>query len=521
MGFKDTPNYITIFKKSILSMLLLGQFYNGIAQVSLKKLSLEPGRYQVGFKHYLTYDSTRTYQRKADWNNKKIARPMPISVWYPTQGELTNAQHLKVIDYMQIYKEEQEWEHLPNAYILDWFDYENTKAHQQHMQANTNAYLNAPMVGQGFPVIVYAPSLEASSIENFALSEFLASHGYVVIASPSRGTYNRLMEKGKVRNIETQARDISFLVQEINQYSQVDKTKIATMGYSLGGLSNVLAQMKNAQIKAIVSLDGSVRYNYKLLMQSPFADIAKVNVPFIHMAQKVIPDEVLKADKINPTLNTEFKFFDALQYSKAYKLRFHDLTHAYFSTLGVLFQKRDARQDKSDTKIMASYRWLGWYTLQFFNAFLKKERNALKFMDNVPADNGIPAGLVSSVAKEPKPRSFSFRDFNELAAQRKYNNLLELYASVKKKYPRLQLGEGYFNNLGLQLGFNKATSQQGIRVLELATQLYPKSANLYDSLGELYFFINNKPKAIQNFKQSLKLYAQNTHAIQRLKQLQE
>mgnify|MGYP001060913615 CR=1 FL=1 len=379
----------------LISVALAGQYYVSQAQVSLKSLALPTGKYQVGFHHYVTHDSTRTYQRIYDLTNKKIARPMHISIWYPAQNNLKEAKRLRVIDYMQIYKEEKEWEHLPNAHILNWFEYQNTKANQQHMQASTQAYLDAPKLNQHFPVIVYAPGQECSSIENFALNEFLVSHGYIVIACPSRGSYHQFMESGKVRNIDAQARDIAFLMQEINKYSQADKTKIATMGYSFGGLSNVLAQMKDARIKAIVSLDGSVRYNYKFLMQSPFADITKVNVPFIHMAQKIIPDEVLKADKIDPKLNTEFDFFEALQYSKAYKLRFHDLSHSYFSTLGVLFQKRDLRKDKSDAKIMTSYRWLAAYALQFLNAFLKKDRDAIQFMNNTPAANNIPSGLIS------------------------------------------------------------------------------------------------------------------------------
>jgi len=36
-----------------------------------------------------------------------------------------------------------------------------------------------------FPLVIYAPSFSAMSWENVDLCEYLASHGYVVIASPS------------------------------------------------------------------------------------------------------------------------------------------------------------------------------------------------------------------------------------------------------------------------------------------------------------------------------------------------
>ena len=44
--------------------------YNLNAQVSFSKLSLPYGKYDVGFKHYTQYDSTRTYERLYDWNKK-------------------------------------------------------------------------------------------------------------------------------------------------------------------------------------------------------------------------------------------------------------------------------------------------------------------------------------------------------------------------------------------------------------------------------------------------------------------
>ena len=55
----------------------------------------------------------------------------------------------------------------------------------------------------------------------------------------------------------------------------------------------------------------------------------------------------------------------------------------------------------------------------------------------------------------------------------------------------------------------------------LATKLYPNSANLFDSLGEAYLFMDYKEKAIESFERSLKLNSQNPNAIDRLKQLKE
>lgn len=506
-------------KKLIFSLLFSLNVASGFGQVSLEKISLENGKYKVGFQHYLVSDSTRTYNRIFDWSNEEIYRPIPISIWYPAETELSEGTPLNVLTYMQILKEEEEWEHLPNEQILNWFQYPNNEGNRKHLQESTTAFLDAERVAKKFPVILYAPSYQASSIENFALCEFLASHGFVIIASPSRGTENRFFEGGTAKDMETQARDIEFLIKELSKHKNIDHDKIATVGYSFGGLSNVLSQMRNGKIKAIVSLDGSIKYQYATLQKSSFAKVENVNVPFIHMAQKNIPKAVMIEDKIDSTLNNEFVFYDSLVNSKAYSLKFNYLTHSYFSTLGVLFQTRDKRQDKSDAEIMESYKWMSLYTLNFLNAFLKDSSVSLDFLNSKPEDNGVPPRLISKKSKSPLEKPLTFEGFNDMAARQSYMDLDKLYESVVQENATFQLAEGKLNNLGLQLVFNPETSEQGINVFILATKIYPESSNLFDSLAEGYLFIGNNKRAIENFEKSLKLNPHNQNAINRLKEL--
>lgn len=491
------------------------------AQTSLKEMDLDNGKFKVGFQHYTTYDSTRTYSRVFDYTNKKVERPIPVSIWYPTKQNVGNARPLIVLDYLEILKEEEEWEHLPNEQILKWFYYPNTLANQEHLIEQTTGYVKSDFREGQFPLIVYAPSFQASSIENFALCEYLASHGFVVMSSPSRGTETRWFSNNYAREIETQARDVEFLIKEARKIPFVDYEKIVIVGFSFGGLSNLIVQSRNDNVKAIVSLDGTERYQYDLLNQSPFFDAKNVDVPYIHMAQKEIPEIVLKEDKIDAELNTKFQLYDSITNSKAYRLRFNDLTHSYFSVLGVLFAERDERQDKTDSEIMESYKWLSKYTLNFLESTLNKDKKASKFMENSPFDNGISEGLITKESKQPEDTEFTFSDFNDLASNRNYENLLQLNDSIAKMHPSFKIPEGNLNVLGLQLVFNPNTYLQGIDVFLLATKLYPNSANLYDSLGEGYLFIGEKEKAIESFEKSLELNAQNQNAVDRLKQLKK
>ncbi|AXT51089.1 alpha/beta hydrolase [Aquimarina sp. BL5] len=491
-------------------------------QTSIKQMNLNRGKYKVGFKHYTIVDSTRTYQIKNEFNNQLINRPIPISIWHPAKTKNNISKQLTVLDYLEVLKEEEEWKNLPNEFLLDWFPYLwNTPQNKAHLTEKVVAFSDSFFLEEKFPVVVYSASYQASSIENFVLFEYLASNGFIVISSPSRGTNTRWLEGGTIKDIETQSRDVEFILKEIRKYENIDFDKIALMGFSFGGLSNAITVMKNKNISAIVSLDGTERYNYSVLEKSPYFNLDKFNIPYIHFAQKDIPKEVLVNDKIPVELNYKFQLYDSLKYSNVSSYKFHDLSHSYFSSFGVLFTNRDKRQDKSDDKIMASYKLLSEHTLQFLNATLKNEQKAKLFIENSPYSNSFSESLISKKMKKSIEIEFDYKDFNDLAHSQNYQDLISLYKKVLTMHPKLQLKEGMLNTLGLRLSFHPLKIEQGINVFLLALHIYPKSANLYDSLAEAYLYKKDFKNAIANFKKSLELNPKNQNAIDKLKKLEK
>jgi dienelactone hydrolase len=507
----------------IVIPLLLLQIFFVKAQTSLKEINLKTGEFNVGFEHYLIIDSTRTYQIENDFTNQLVYRPIPVSIWYPAVMDNKNSKQLTVLDYLEVLKEEEESKKLPNELLLDWFSDlgGETPQSRAHLSEKVNALSDATFLDGKFPVVVYAPSYQASSIENFALFEYLASNGFVVISSPSRGTSTRWLEGGTTKDMETQSRDVELLLKEIHKFENIDFDRIALMGFSFGGLSNAITVMKNKKIDALVSLDGTERYNYAVLEQSPYFDLDSFNVPYIHFAQKDIPEEVMTSDKIPNELNYKFQLYDSLKYNDAYSYKLHDLTHSHFGSIGVLFAYRDKRQDKSDVKIMASYKLLSEHTLQFLNATLKNKEKANEFIEKSPVENGISETLVSKKMKKAHSREFKYQDFNNLALHQNYRGLVPLYQKTMAKYPALKLEEGMLNSLGLRLSFNAGKMEQGINVFLLAVHIYPNSANLYDSLALAYLYNNDYKNAISNYKKSLELNPENQNAINTLKELEE
>lgn len=510
-------------KKHLLLTILFFAINPLFAQTSLENIGLSKGPFQVGFTHFTSYDSTRLYNRVFDYTNEKTPRPIPISLWYPSNQEVKGLMPLTVKDYLRIQAEEEEWEHLPDYHLLNWFqNIPNTHQNEKHLTEKSNAYYDLKWSEGSYPTVIYSPGLEGSSIENFALFEYLASHGYVVLSSPSRGTETRFMEGANGKDLETQARDIEFLIEKATQMPGVNPEEIASMGFSFGGMSNVLSQTRDERIKALVSLDGSVKYAYQTLKSSPFFGIEKANVPFIHMAQKDIPQEVLESDNLDSSLNTNFVFFEELTQNDAYQLKFQHLTHSYFNTIGILFGTRDPRQDHADSLIMESYSIVANYTLNFLNAYLLNQDEGIEFVKSSPKNNGIKDGYLTSKRNQIiQKANFGFSEFNDLTKVKGYTSLEETYDSIKSIYPKLELPEFKLNYLGLQLLYNKETTEKSIRVFEFATQIYPNSANLFDSLGEAYLYKGDTSNSVLNYRKSLELNPQNENAELLIKRLEE
>lgn len=94
-----------------------------------------------------------------------------------------------------------------------------------------------------------------------------------------------------------------------------------------------------------------------------------------------------------------------------------------------------------------------------------------------------------------------------------------VYARLKKADPGFTLHEDAMNDWGGRL-LQDGQLRQAVAVFKLNTELYPASANTFDSLAEGYEAMGLKPAAIANYNRSIELDVRNDHARDRLKELQ-
>ena len=94
------------------------------------------------------------------------------------------------------------------------------------------------------------------------------------------------------------------------------------------------------------------------------------------------------------------------------------------------------------------------------------------------------------------------------------------YREFKERQPtHYDYSEGEINQLGYRL-LQAGKVKDSIEVFKLNVQLFPQSANTYDSLGEAFLNSGNTDLAIKNYKRSLALDPKNENAVTVLKRLE-
>ncbi|MBO3697959.1 dienelactone hydrolase family protein [Roseivirga sp. E12] len=360
---------------------------------SLMTFDLAPGDYTVGFKTDVIYDETRSYEYLGNGRDevelKSGPRPIYLSIWYP--AEASSAQKMNYGQYLDLFVRDRE---RTKEYISGFV---NNGREQEERNAITQSVANAEALSGDFPVIIYAPSFNAPSFENSVLCEYLASHGYIVVASPSQGDKNRLMT-ADYAGANAQAKDIEILLKYAESHPEARADKMAVMGFSWGGLANVIAQMRNDKVDALLCLDGSVTYYYKDFRNWPEVDLDKINVPIMYMVQKIFkPTRMVEGETVRIK-----DVYDSLENDQAYFLKFNELHHQNFGAHFVKLRERNPEVESSQPLINESYEAMTQYALNFFNAYLKGNPKALQFLSNEVSRNKIRPELIEAESKNPK-----------------------------------------------------------------------------------------------------------------------
>jgi dienelactone hydrolase len=374
----------------------------GARQLGAQQLltrALPTGPHAVGFKILHEYDSGRSYFPGRDYFGARtrfpLGRPMQVALWYPTESA-TGGRRLQFGEYVGWEASEEDFarrsaddrQQAVTTYLRNFAGEARTRL-AALFQEQLDVLLDAPLAGGDLPIILYAPPLSTSYHDNSVLCAFLASRGYLVLATSAKGEYTRL-QAATVRDIGVQMEDLGFLLQVARRFSHSDR--VGTIGFSRGGMANVLFAMKNHDVTATVSLDGSLFSIgwLKDVAASPYYDPTALQSDLLMITKNLA----------RPTLNPA-TFYEGATQARRSLIRFDHDVHGWFSSSVLLEAMLEMPSDSARVSAAAFYSEMAQYVGEFFDQRLGgrgefREHATKRFAHSFLSDSAVGRTLAPS-----------------------------------------------------------------------------------------------------------------------------
>ena len=452
----------------------------------------DPTLYNVGYQNIITTDSSRTYKPVISKSDKFYYRPVEIDIWYPAIN-IENKLPILYGEFLNLLEQRS------NRFQNDTVYKSLTSELVQYISINlnigdtsklthlkTSSYLNADAIRKRFPLILYMSAYNGMSYENLNLFEWLAGHGYIVACITSVGRYPGNMST-KSADLMEQVYDGYFTMNLLKTREDVDSTKIGAIGYSWGGLAALILAMKTADIKAVLSLDGSEMHYYgesteedldfKELQNSSLFQVSKIEVPYAYFESgfKQNDREVDSIFNIHTLTNNQELY-----------IHFPKATHEDFSCLPSLGYEKTNLTNSS----VVFYKQINELTLGYFDEYLKNQNKLLSQQISAIYQQHIGDSVYPSVNQNKK---IAFTIKGRIVDKEKNESLSYVNIGIPNKNTgTVSQKDGSFQiyinqgQLSDSLKFSMAGyMSQVIPVLELTNQKKPPVIFLNESFSEL------------------------------------
>ncbi len=163
-----------------------------------------------------------------------------------------------------------------------------------------------------------------------------------------------------------------------------------------------------------------------------------------------------------------------------------------------------------------------------FNSLLTRlvdKQQTVILLDNVGLGRfhgNITNSIINILNGQPiePPKKSIAETLYKIAIEKNVASAVAEYRKLKaENSPTFDFSETELNTLGYQLLGLKRT-KDAIEIFKLNVEMFPKSANPYDSLGETYLADDQKDLALANYKKAVELDPKNANALLIVKRLE-
>ncbi len=482
---------------------------------------LAPGPHPVGFEILETYDRTRTFRDAVDARGEprpgERARPVQISLWYPA-APAPGRDPMRFGGYVEATAGESDFRARGAAErreVLEAFVAARARAGmskaklERLLETPMSAVPDAAPAAGRYPLVVVAQGFGASPWILAGLSEHLASHGYLVAASPSMGARSRLMDDGFV-GLETQARDVEHLIAALHGRPGREPDRLGLVGYSFGGAAALMVAMRRGDVDALVSLDGSEALDSiaEHLRHWPFFDRSRVRGAMLRLGGAASP-------------GLDLGLVEELRYSRRYLATFPRLRHFDFSMLGPISAFVPGFSGEVDGDPLAGHEWVCRYVRRFLDAFLGGDPGSRSFLERPPAENGAPPGLLAIERREALPAPPSESAFLDLMEEEGIEAAARLFKELRRTDPEVRVfAESTLDRHGQGL-LAARRLQDAVALYRLLAEAYPDSWDAHRGLGEAYLAAGARRLALASFRRALALHPDDPLLASAVRQLEE
>ena len=386
-----------ILKSNFVGSLLLFFSISSFAQQSPLWVGLKKGSYEVGFQVLQFEDKSRQVQL-----NKKSTIPRPIEtfMWYPTTK---GSQQMDMNKYFVSFGLYRNFQKKADEELITWarkttVKYIFTKtttdsvAIDRLFEIPTEAYLNAPKVEGQFPLVFVMGN---TFTDLFLLSEYLASHGFYVVSKYNDGLITNKWEgwSSLGKSVNNDLIDLHLISTHLQKEKNINFEKIGLVGYHGSMESNILFQIQNSRVRAVISLDGAEVWSFNpalkaTIYEHPVWDSTKVDVPYLRFHSDMITKQ-----KGMDFKDADWWFYRATKHPVTF-INIPNLNHYDFMSFLNANSIVPGFTGTENKYPNVAHQAICEYTFHFLNNNLKDDRESKIYLKNKPIQNGFPNGLL-------------------------------------------------------------------------------------------------------------------------------